>query len=116
MKTINPECQPNRGQSHLMFFAIGCMALVAIAYRVRRDLTGPELTAMSQAASWASLSALFLWIAADWLTGSTDRWFTTMTGAVPLAAIELACMTAMTVDTFREERSRRRRGGRHRSG
>jgi len=53
-----------------MLLAIGCMAIVAITYRVRRDITGPELTTMSNAASGVSLGALLVWVAADWLTGA----------------------------------------------
>jgi hypothetical protein len=85
---------------YLMILVIGCVAVIGIAYRVRRD-TGPELTDLSKAVSWASLGVLFVWVAADWISGSNDQWFTTMAGALPLAAIELSCLILMTLDTLR---------------
>lgn len=99
---------------NVMLLAIGCMAIVAITYRVRRDITGPELTTMSNAASGVSLGALLVWVAADWLTGADDQWFTTLAGGLPLATIELGCLTVMTLDTFRQ-RARRASSGRHRA-
>jgi len=86
---------------YLMILVIGCVAVIGIAYRVRRDTFGPELTDLSKAVSWVSFGVLFLWVAADWISGSNDQWFATMAGALPLAAIELACLILMTLDTMR---------------
>lgn len=86
---------------YLMIFVIGCVVVIGIAYRVRRDVTGPELTDVSKAVSWVSLGVLFLWVAADWISSSNDQWFTTMAGALPIAAIELTCLILMTLDTLR---------------
>lgn len=86
---------------YLMILVIGCVVVIGIAYRVRRDITGPELTDLSKTVSWVSLGVFFLWVAADWISGSNDQWFTTMAGALPLAAIELSCLILMTLDTLR---------------
>lgn len=84
-----------------MLVALGCVALGAIIYRFRRDVTGPPLTARSEAASRVSFGALLLWVAADWLSGSTDQWFSTTAGALPLAVVEVGCLAVITCDTFR---------------
>jgi len=99
-----------------MFLVIACATVIAVAYRFRRDVTGPELTLLSRAVSWVSLGALLLWVGLDWITGETDQWFTTLTGALPLAVIEVACLVLMTFDTLRERRrsvARRRKRTRH---
>ena len=99
---------------NLVILAIGCVVVVGATHRVRRDVTGPTLTALSQATSWVSLGTFILWLAADWLSGSTDQWFTTIAGALPLAIIQFACLSLMTVDTLRGWRRRRRAGRRRR--
>lgn len=44
---------------YLMILVIGCVVVIGIAYRVRRDMTGPELTDVSKAVFlgelWSSL-------------------------------------------------------------
>ena len=93
----------------LMIVVLGSVALVGMTYRLRRDLTGPDLTPLSEATWWVSFGALLVYVAAGWLSGSDDQWADSLAAALALAALEAGCLVTMTVDTVRERPHARRR-------
>lgn len=97
---------------YLMCIVFGCVVVTGGICRFRRDLGGPPLAFGTHVLWWASLGVLMLWVGMDWVTDAHDRWFTTMTGAVPLASVEVVCLVLVLVDTVAGSRRRR---GRHRA-
>jgi hypothetical protein len=82
-----------------MFIAIGCVAVVAIIYRLRRDVWGPKPTFWAKASSWGSLGLLAIWLAGWWVAGESGSWFDTALGAGTLAGMQVACLLVMVADT-----------------
>jgi hypothetical protein len=95
----------------LVALSVACTFVVAVTYRLRRDVKRWRLTRLSIIVAWVSLGSFVLWVLVTWLTGS--RWFEAPSGAATLAAIETCCLCLMTLDVIRTRR-RRQAGGAHR--
>lgn len=82
-----------------MIAAVLCLLVVALTFRVRRDLTGPEPTSRTELVFWAGFVFLGIWLLGDWFSGDRSRWFDSELGAGLLAAAQAACVLAMGADT-----------------
>lgn len=93
----------------LMVIVFASVALVCVVCGLRRDLTGPQLTPVSEATWWVSLGALAVYAAAGWLSGSHDQWAESLPAVLVLALVEAACFVTMATDTVTEVLDARRR-------
>lgn len=85
-----------------MYLVLGCVVLIGGIFRFRWDLGGPPPAFRTKVIWWISFGAPLLWVGMDCLTDAHGGWFTTMTGAVPLASVERRGSSAAYKATRRE--------------